>query len=83
MNIEDAYTRENISKLLMDFFVEYEQMVLYECSKQTKSMLEHSGIEVDNTIEETALKTLIDSADIDYILVGMRKTKYVNALIGI
>lgn len=83
IKIEDDYTRENVSKLLMDFLVSYEEMVLYECSKQTKSMLEHAGIEVKNSIEETALKYLIECADIDHILVGMRKTKYVNALLKI
>ena len=81
MKIEDDYTRENISKLLMDFFVSYEEMVKYECAKQTKSMLEHSGIKIEDTIEKTALNELINCADIDYILVGMRKTKYVNALL--
>lgn len=81
--IEDEYTRENITKLLMDFLISYEEMVLYECSKQTKSMLEHEGIEVKDTIEKTALNDLINNADIDYILVGMRKRKYVNALIDL
>ncbi len=83
IKIEDDYTRENISKLLTDFFVSYEEMVLYECSKQTKSMLEHSGIEIKDTIEEVALNELIQCADIDYILVGMRRTKYVNALLDL
>jgi hypothetical protein len=67
----------------MDFFASYETMVKYECSKQTKSMLEHAGIEVKETLEETALNDLIGNADIDYILVGMRQTKYVNALLKI
>jgi len=83
MKIEDVYTRENITKLLMDFFISYEEMVQYECSKQTKSMLEHSGIEIKDKTEETALNDLINNADIDYILIGMRKTKYVNALIDL
>jgi predicted aldo/keto reductase-like oxidoreductase len=69
--------------MLMGFFTSYEIMVLYECSKQTKSMLEHAGIKVEGTIEETALKYLIDNDDIDYILVGMRKTKYVHSLLKI
>jgi len=81
--VEDDYTRENITKLLMDFFLVYEEMVLYECAKQTKSMLEHSGIEIKDSIEETALNDLINNADLDYILVGMRRTKYVNALIDL
>jgi len=81
--INDEYTRENITKLLMDFLVSYEEMVLYECSKQTKSMLEHTGIKVKDSIEEVALNTLIDNADIDYILVGMRRTKYVNRFINL
>jgi len=82
IKIEDVYSRENISKLLMDFFISYEEMVKYECSKQTRSMLEHSGIEIKKTIQETALNDLINNADIDYILIGMRKTKYVNELIN-
>ena len=83
IKIDDDYTRENITKLLMDFFLVYEEMVLYECAKQTKSMLKHAGIEVEKTIEETALNVLIKNADIDYILVGMRRTKYVNAIIDL
>lgn len=81
MKIEDDNTRETISALLMDFFASYEEMVLYECSKQTKSMLEHAGFKIEETIEKTALNDLISNADIDYILVGMRKQKYVNALL--
>jgi len=46
-------------------------------------MLEHSGIEIKKSIEEAALNKLVDNADIDYILVGMRRTKYVNALIDL
>ncbi len=83
MNIDDENTRNVISQMLMDFFASYETMVKYECSKQTKSMLEHSGVKVKETLEETALNNLIENADIDYILVGMRKTKYVNALLKI
>ncbi len=83
MKIEDDYVRENISALLMDFFGVYEQMVLHECSKQTKSMLEHEGIAIENTIEETALNDLIACADIDYILVGMRKEKYVYSFLDL
>jgi hypothetical protein len=83
MRIEDDYTRENLTKLLMDFFLVYEDMVKYECSKQTKRMLEYEGHEITDTIEKTALHELIDNADIDYILVGMRKVKYVNALLDV
>ncbi len=83
MRIEDDYTRENLTKLLMDFFLVYEDMVRFECSKQTKSMLEYEGYEINDTIEKTALHDLIDNADIDYILVGMRKVKYVNALLDV
>jgi len=83
MNMQDENTRNVISQMLMDFFASYETMVLYECSKQTKSMLEHAGIEVKDSIEETALNYLISNADINYILVGMRKRKYVNALLKI
>jgi hypothetical protein len=83
MGIEDDYTRENLTKLLMDFFIVYEEMVKYECSKQTKSMLKYEGYEVNDSIEKTALQNLIDNADIDYILVGMRKVRYVNALLDI
>lgn len=83
IKIEDDYTRENLTKLLMDFLIAYEEMVKYECSKQTKKMLEYEGFEVKDSIEKTALNNLIDNADIDYILIGMRKVKYVNALIDL
>ncbi len=83
VKIEDDYVRENVSTLLMDFFVVYEDMVLYECSKQTKSMLEHAGIQINDTIEKTALNDLIHCADIDYILVGMRKEKYVYSFLDL
>jgi hypothetical protein len=83
IRIEDDYTRENLTKLLMDFFIVYEEMVRYECSKQTKRMLEFEGYEIKESIEKTALYDLINNADIDYILVGMRKVKYVNALLDV
>ena len=83
MKMQDENTRNVISQMLMDFFTSYETMVKYECSKQTKSMLEHAGIEVQETLEETALNDLIFNADIDYILVGMRHTKYVKSLLKI
>jgi len=81
--MQDENTRNVLTEMLMAFFSSYENMVLYECAKQTKSMLEHSGIEVKESIEETALKYLIENDDVDYILVGMRKVKYVNALLKI
>jgi len=81
--ISDENTRNVLTEMLMAFFTSYESMVLYECAKQTKSMLEHAGIEIKDTIEEAALKFLIDNDDIDYILVGMRKVKYVHALLKI
>jgi hypothetical protein len=83
MKIADDSTRESILQLVSEFLISYEAMVLYECSKQTKSMLEHSGITIEETIEKTALNDLILTADIDYILVGMRKQKYVSALIDL
>lgn len=83
MKISDDNTRDTVSQLFREFLVSYEEMVLHECSKQTKSMLEHSGTVIEETIEKTALNDLISCADIDYVLVGMRKLKYVNALIGL
>ena len=83
MKISDDNTRDTVSQLFREFLVSYEEMVLHECSKQTKSMLEHSGTVIEETIEKTALNDLILCADIDYVLVGMRKLKYVNALIGL
>ena len=83
IKMEDEYVRQNASKLIMDFLLSYEEMVLYECAKQTKSMLNHSGFEVKDTIENLALNFLIEKDDITYILVGMRKVKYVNALLKI
>ena len=78
MKLPDETTREEAGKLIMDYLVIYEEMVLHECAKQTKSMLEHRGIVVDDKIEKIALNNLLEHADIDYILVGMRRQKYVN-----
>ncbi|MBE0499481.1 MAG: aldo/keto reductase [Campylobacterales bacterium] len=83
IKIGDDNTRESISQLVSEFLISYEAMVLHECSKQTKSMLEHSGITIEETIEKTALNDLISTADIDYVLVGMRKEKYVDALVDL
>jgi len=65
------------------FLVEYKKMVAYECSKSTRIQLKNEFLECDRSLQECALKFLIQIQNIDYILIGMRKSSYVQDVVDI
>jgi len=65
------------------FLSEYRKMVLYECSKSTRVVLKEEFSKCDSTLQECALKFLMQRENIDYILVGMRKPSYVQEVLAL
>lgn len=80
-------TEEESSQTLVDFIDlflgEYRKMVAYECSKRTRVELKEFFKECSTTMQECALKFLINSENVDYILVGMRKPSYVHEILSL
>ncbi|SFV55856.1 Aldo/keto oxidoreductase [hydrothermal vent metagenome] len=65
------------------FLKEYRNMVSYECSKSTRSMLKDKLGECRASLQECALKFLLEKESIDYILIGMRKSSYVQDIMAL
>jgi aryl-alcohol dehydrogenase-like predicted oxidoreductase len=80
MDKDNAQTMLNFIDL---FFIEYQKMVAYECSKKTKIALKEVFKDCHDTMQECALKYLLNIDDIDYIAVGMRKPSYVDEIISL
>ncbi len=65
------------------FFIQYSKMVAYECSKTTRQSLKDELDGCASTLQECALSFLLSQDVIDYVLVGMRKSRYVQEVGGI
>ena len=65
------------------FLQEYRKMVLFECSKSTRVALKDQLNDTTLSLQEFALRFLMQRESIDYILVGMRKPLYVNEILAI
>ena len=65
------------------FLQEYRKTVSYECSKNTKEELKEFFSECSSSMQECAIKYLMQIGDIDYILVGMRKSAYVHQILSL
>lgn len=63
------------------FLSEYRKMVLFECSKKTKEELKDIFNECLLPLQECALDFLLQQQDIDFVVVGMRKSFYVSELL--
>ena len=79
----DEENRVTIINFIDMFFIEYRKMVLFECSKNTRNTLKDSFGDCDLSMQECAIKFLMNSTLIDFILVGMRKPSYVNEILTI
>jgi aryl-alcohol dehydrogenase-like predicted oxidoreductase len=58
-------------------------MVAYECSKNTRVQLKDEFSRCDVSLQNCALKFLLDNENIDYVLIGARKLSYVTDIIFI
>lgn len=65
------------------FFIQYSKMVAYECAKTTRQSLKDELDGCDSMLQECALSFLLRQDVIDYVLVGMRKSRYVQEVEGI
>jgi len=82
----EKFDEESLESMLSSidlFFAEYRKMVAYECSKKTRTELKISFDECEHTLQECAINFLKSSKSVDYILVGMRKTLYVDEMLAL
>ncbi|MFT5836133.1 MAG: aryl-alcohol dehydrogenase-like predicted oxidoreductase [Sulfurimonas sp.] len=79
----DDQNKETMLNFIDLFFIEYRKMVLHECSKNTKIALKEFFKDCESTLQECALKFLMQKESIDYILVGMRKPSYVHEILAL
>jgi len=65
------------------FLQEYRKMIAYECSKSTRVQLKEQLAGCNASLQECALRFLMQRESIDYILVGMRKSSYVHDIMAL
>jgi aryl-alcohol dehydrogenase-like predicted oxidoreductase len=81
-NLDEGYLDTMLQYIDM-FLSEYRKMVLYECSKSTRTTLKETFAKCKESLQECALRFLIERENIDYILVGMRKPSYVEEIMAL
>ncbi len=77
---------EDVQALLsyIDIYLqEYRKMVASECSKKTREELKEFFKECNSTMQECAIRFLMQRESIDYILVGMRKSAYIGQILSL
>ena len=79
----DSSVVELLAESLDLFLQEYARMVAFECTKMTKVQLKEKVSKCDRSLQACALEFLMHEENIDYILVGMRKPRYVMDVLGI
>ena len=65
------------------FLAEYRKMVAYECSKNTRVVLKDIFKDCQTSMQECALRFLMQQESVDYVVVGMRKPCYVNEIVSL
>ncbi|QFR42618.1 aldo/keto reductase [Sulfurimonas xiamenensis] len=65
------------------FLTEYRKMVAFECSKKTREQLKEFFKECNSTMQECAIRFLMQQESIDYILVGMRRPTYIHEILSL
>ena len=78
LKVVDEQNAEVMFNFIDMFLQEYRKMVLFECSKNTRVYLKEQFKECSVPMQECALRFLMQSENIDFILVGMRKVSYVD-----
>ena len=79
----DEENLETIFNFIDLFLQEYRKMVAYECSKNTRVVLKEFFKECELSMQECAIRFLMEKKDIDFILVGMRKSSYVSEILAL
>jgi len=83
LEVLDENSREAMLNSIDLFLAEYKKMVAYECSRSTRAELGDFFKECHTSMQECAIKFLMNSQNVDYILVGMRKPVYVNQILSL
>lgn len=83
LKVVDEKNRETMLNFIELFLEQYQQMVKYECSKQTNIALKNIFTECNQTLQLCAIEYLHKCTDIDFIAVGMRKSSYVSEILEI
>ena len=82
LEVIDEANRETIYNFIDLFLAEYRKMVAHECSKNTRTKLNEKFAECSSSMQECALRFLLQRQNIDYVLVGMRKPSYVHEIMS-
>jgi aryl-alcohol dehydrogenase-like predicted oxidoreductase len=83
IKITNEESRDVLLNFIEMFLNEYKNMVAYECGIKTRGALQAKVCDIGETLQECALKFLMQRAEIDRILVGMRKPSYVNEVLAL
>jgi len=76
------YSQEIVNFLDM-YLAEYKKMVAYECSKKTRAELREFFNGCFLSMQECAVKFLMQKQYIDVIIIGMRKPSYVHQILSL
>ncbi len=79
----DEHQREQAASVLEYFLEYYQKMVAYEASKTTLSSLHTLKVKIEAPIQKHALKFLLQNSTIDVVLLGMRRTTYVQEALAL
>ncbi|MDD2652086.1 MAG: aldo/keto reductase [Sulfurimonas sp.] len=79
----DINESEELIGFLDTYLIEYKKMVAYECSKRTRTELEDFFKECFVSMQECAMRFLMQTKNVDVILVGMRKPSYVHQILAV
>jgi hypothetical protein len=82
LEVLDEANQEVMLNFIDLFFVEYRKMVAYECSLKTKKELQKQFDGCASSLQECALRFLLQKENVDFILVGMRKPSYVHEVLS-
>ena len=82
LDVVEEENRDIMYNFIDMFLSEYRKMVAYECSKKTRIKLKKYFAECTLSMQECALRFLMQRENVDFILVGMRKPSYVNEIMS-
>ncbi len=83
LEVVDEQNRDTMLNFIDLYLQEYRKMVLYECSKSTRLQLKEIFLACKSTMQECAVRFLMQRDNIDYIIVGMRKPTYVHQILSL
>lgn len=83
LEVIDENNRDAMLNFIDMYLQEYKKMVAYECSRKTRVALNDFFRECSSTMQECAVRYLMQRESIDYIIVGMRKPAYVHQILSL